>query len=68
MTQIPVVDLEVALGDNPPRELLDEIRVAAEQIGIIQVVIPEGAGPCQGGVCGVMAAWLGVRDWPVLFP
>jgi flavonol synthase len=38
MTQIPVVDLEVALGDNPPRELLDEIRVAAEQIGIIQVV------------------------------
>jgi len=33
MTQIPVVDLEVALSDNPPRELLDEIRFAAEQIG-----------------------------------
>ncbi len=38
MTQIPVVDLDIALGDNPPRDLLDEVRVAAEQIGIIQIV------------------------------
>ena len=36
--QIPVVDLTVALGDHPPRELLDEILVAARETGIIQVV------------------------------
>jgi flavonol synthase len=36
--QIPVVDLEGALSGSPPPGLLDEIRVAAEQIGIIQVV------------------------------
>jgi isopenicillin N synthase-like dioxygenase len=33
-----VVDLTVALGDHPPRELLDEILVAARETGIIQVV------------------------------
>jgi isopenicillin N synthase-like dioxygenase len=36
--QIPVIDLEIALSDDPPPELLDEIRVTAEQIGIIQVI------------------------------
>jgi flavonol synthase len=36
--QIPVIDLEVALSHHPPPAWLDEIRVAAEQIGIIQVV------------------------------
>jgi isopenicillin N synthase-like dioxygenase len=36
--QIPVVDLEAALSGSPPPGLLDQIRVAAEEIGIIQVV------------------------------
>jgi flavonol synthase len=34
---IPVVDLAAALADDAPAELLDAVRVAAEQIGIIQV-------------------------------
>jgi flavonol synthase len=34
---IPVVDLSAALADEAPAELLDAVRVAAEQIGIIQV-------------------------------
>jgi flavonol synthase len=34
---IPVVDLAAALADEAPAELLDAVRVAAEQIGIIQV-------------------------------
>jgi isopenicillin N synthase-like dioxygenase len=39
MTQrIPVVDLGAALSDSPPPGLLDEIRLAAEQVGVIQVV------------------------------
>ena len=36
--QIPVVDLEAALGDGAPAGLLDAVRRAAEQTGIIQVV------------------------------
>lgn len=36
--QIPVVDLELALSQSAPAELLDAVRGAAEQIGIIQVV------------------------------
>jgi isopenicillin N synthase-like dioxygenase len=36
--QIPVVDLEAALGDGAPAGLLDAVRRAAEQPGIIQVV------------------------------
>jgi isopenicillin N synthase-like dioxygenase len=36
--QIPVVDLELALSDDAPEELLASVRAAAEQIGIIQVV------------------------------
>jgi flavonol synthase len=42
--QIPVVDLELALSDRVPDGLLDAVRGAAEQIGIIQVVnhgVPE---------------------------
>ena len=42
--QIPVVDLEAALSERPPEGLLDAVRGAAEQIGIIQVVnhgVPE---------------------------
>jgi flavonol synthase len=34
---IPVVDLSAALADDAPAELLGAVRVAAEQIGIIQV-------------------------------
>jgi len=36
--QIPVIDLELALSDAAPEELLASVRAAAEQIGIIQVV------------------------------
>lgn len=36
--EIPVVDLQLALSDDAPEELLDSVRAAAEQIGIIQVV------------------------------
>ncbi|WP_328916901.1 MULTISPECIES: 2-oxoglutarate and iron-dependent oxygenase domain-containing protein [unclassified Streptomyces] len=35
---IPVVDLQAALADDAPEELLAAVRAAAEQIGIIQVV------------------------------
>jgi flavonol synthase len=34
---IPVVDLAAAFADEAPAELLDAVRIAAEQIGIIQV-------------------------------
>jgi len=36
--QIPVVDLEAALGDNAPDGLLGAVRGAAERIGVIQVI------------------------------
>ncbi|WNI16118.1 2-oxoglutarate and iron-dependent oxygenase domain-containing protein [Actinacidiphila sp. ITFR-21] len=36
--EIPVVDLQLALSDDAPEELLAAVRAAAEQIGIIQVV------------------------------
>jgi flavonol synthase len=36
--QIPVIDLDTALSDNPPAGLLDTVLDAAEQVGIIQVV------------------------------
>ena len=36
--QIPVVDLEVALGEVAPAGLLDAVRSAAEHVGVIQVV------------------------------
>jgi isopenicillin N synthase-like dioxygenase len=42
--QIPVVDLELGLSRQAPDGLLDAVRGAAEQIGIIQVVnhgVPE---------------------------
>ncbi|MCT9934445.1 hypothetical protein N5079_29995 [Planotetraspora sp. A-T 1434] len=42
--QIPVVDLELALSDDAPAELLQSVRETAERIGIIQVVnhgVPE---------------------------
>ena len=35
--QIPVVDLEAALGDSPPAGVLDAARAAVEQAGIVQV-------------------------------
>lgn len=35
--QIPVVDLETALGDSPPDRVLDAVRDAIEQVGIVQV-------------------------------
>ncbi len=35
--QIPVVDLEAALGGSPPAGVLDAIRAAIEQAGIVQV-------------------------------
>ncbi len=35
--QIPVVDLETALSPRPPAGLLDTIRAAAEQFGVVQV-------------------------------
>ena len=37
-TQTPVIDLEAALAPDAPQELLDAVRAAAEQTGIIQVV------------------------------
>lgn len=36
--QIPVIDLELALSDDAPEELIASVRAAAEQVGIIQVV------------------------------
>jgi flavonol synthase len=36
--QIPVVDLETALGGSPPDEVLDAVRAAIEQVGIVQVI------------------------------
>jgi flavonol synthase len=36
--QIPVVDLEAALGGHPPDGVLDAVRGAAERIGVLQVV------------------------------
>lgn len=36
--QIPVVDLELALSERAPDGLLDVVRDAAEQVGVIQVV------------------------------
>ncbi|MFC4030022.1 2-oxoglutarate and iron-dependent oxygenase domain-containing protein [Streptomyces polygonati] len=36
--QIPVIDLELALSDDAPDDLLAAVRAAAEQIGIVQVV------------------------------
>ena len=35
--QIPVVDLETALGDRPPAGVLDAVRSAVEQAGLVQV-------------------------------
>jgi flavonol synthase len=35
--RIPVVDLEAALSDSPPAGLLDAVRAAAEQFGVVQV-------------------------------
>jgi flavonol synthase len=35
--QIPVVDLEAALSDSPPAGVLDAVRAAVEQAGIVQV-------------------------------
>src|SRR6266704_5060013 len=36
--QIPVIDLEAAVGGRPLAGVLDAVRAAAEQIGIVQVV------------------------------
>jgi isopenicillin N synthase-like dioxygenase len=36
--QIPVVDLETALGDSPPAGALEAVRAAIEQFGVVQVV------------------------------
>jgi flavonol synthase len=36
--QIPVVDLEAALSERAPDGLLDAVRTAAEQIGVVQLV------------------------------
>jgi flavonol synthase len=36
--QIPVVDLDAALSDSPPGGLLDTVRTAVEQFGVVQVV------------------------------
>jgi isopenicillin N synthase-like dioxygenase len=36
--QIPVIDLEAALGDNAPDGLLGAVRGAAERTGVIQLV------------------------------
>jgi flavonol synthase len=41
---IPVIDLEAATSGDAPRELLDEIRAATEETGIVQLVnhgVPE---------------------------
>ena len=37
MYQIPVVDLEAALGGRPPAGVLDAVRDAVERVGIVQV-------------------------------
>ena len=37
-TQTPVIDLEAALASDAPQDLLESVRAAAEQTGIIQVV------------------------------
>jgi isopenicillin N synthase-like dioxygenase len=42
--QIPVIDLEVALSADAPQQVLEAVRKAAEQVGVIQVVnhgVPE---------------------------
>jgi flavonol synthase len=36
--QIPVVDLDAALSDSPPAGLVDTVRAAVEQFGVVQVV------------------------------
>jgi isopenicillin N synthase-like dioxygenase len=36
--QIPVVDLDAALGDNAPPGLLNQVRSAIERFGVVQVV------------------------------
>jgi flavonol synthase len=36
--QIPVVDLDAALSDSPPAGLIDDVRAAVEQFGVVQVV------------------------------
>src|SRR5258707_3979117 len=36
--QIPLVDLDAALGDSAPADVLDEVRAAVEQFGVVQVV------------------------------
>jgi flavonol synthase len=36
--QVPVVDLDEASGDSPPAGVLDSVRDAIEQVGIVQVV------------------------------
>ena len=36
--QIPVIDLDAALGNSPPAGLLDTVRAAVEQSGVVQVV------------------------------
>jgi flavonol synthase len=35
---IPVIDLEAATRDDAPRKVLDQVRSATEEVGIIQVV------------------------------
>jgi len=35
---IPVIDLEAAIATDAPRDLLDAVRTATEEIGIVQVV------------------------------
>jgi flavonol synthase len=36
--QIPVIDLRAALSDSPPAGLMDDVRAAVEQFGVVQVV------------------------------
>ncbi|WP_462187485.1 2-oxoglutarate and iron-dependent oxygenase domain-containing protein, partial [Frankia sp. CcWB2] len=36
--EIPVIDLEVALAEDAPADLLRRVRAAAERIGLIQIV------------------------------
>jgi flavonol synthase len=36
--QIPVVDLEAAVGGSPPAGVLAAVRAATEQVGIVQVI------------------------------
>jgi isopenicillin N synthase-like dioxygenase len=35
---VPVIDLAAATADDPPRELLDQVKEATETVGVIQVV------------------------------